>query len=86
MPVLVGMSGAYALGDAEDVHHPLVAPARARLLVQARHRLGIVIVDLGPRVEHGADGVLVALKVGDQHFHRAGRHALVDLPDRLVRR
>ena len=83
MPVFVGMSGAMRLAVRKISQHALVAAAGARLLVQARHRLGVVVVDLGARLEHGANGVLLPLEVGDEHLDRAARELRVDLADGL---
>ena len=41
--------------------------------VQPRHRLDVVIEDVGPRVEHGAKRRFVSLEVWDQHFEPAFR-------------
>jgi hypothetical protein len=42
-----------------------------------------VVVDLGPGVQHGGDGLFVPLEVGDQDLDRAGGNPLVHEPDRL---
>src|SRR5919109_4122669 len=68
---------------AKDMHYARVPSARATALVKSRHRLGIVIVDLGARIEYGADALLTSLKVGYQHLDRTSRNALVNLPDRF---
>src|SRR5512146_1431603 len=72
-----------ALGGPEDIEHSFTASARPAPLVQARHRFGVVIVDVGPGLEHGANRVFVALKVGNEHLDRAVGQALLDLPDGL---
>ena len=82
-PRLGGDVGGEALGEREDLHHALVAAAGAAALVEARDGLGVVVVDVGARLEHGADGGLVPLEVGDEHLDRAGGNARADLPDRL---
>ena len=74
-----------SLGEAKDAHDPLVPTPGPRLLVQARHGLSIVIIDLRPGIQHVLDGVAAALKVRYQYFHRAARHHLVDQPDGLVK-
>ena len=54
-PGLGGNVGRKLLRQAKDRHHALVAAAGARALVEARHGFGIVIVDVGIRLEDGAD-------------------------------
>src|SRR4029077_14533999 len=56
---------------------------RPRFLVESRHRLGVVIVDLGSCLEHGADAVLVALKIWYEDFDRTARNLLVNLANRF---
>src|SRR5687768_1646958 len=71
------------LGVPEDLHDTLVATARPRALVQPWDGFGVVVIDLWPRVEHGADAVHVPLEVRDQYLHRTPGNLLVNLPDRL---
>ena len=67
----------------EDVHHALVASAGPALLVEPRHRLGVVVVDVRLGLEHGANRIFLALEIGHEHFDRRRRTAQLDLPDGL---
>jgi hypothetical protein len=71
------------LRGGEDVHHSSVSTAGTALLVQPRHRLGVVVVDVRLRLEDGADRSLSALEIRDQHLDRGLRAARLDLADRL---
>ena len=42
-----------------------------------------MVVDVGARFEHRADGIRIALKIGDEHLDRAAGKTLMDLPDRF---
>ena len=50
--------------------------------VEARHRLRVVVEHVGAGVHDDLQRRPVALEVGDQHLHRAGRDAGADLADR----
>src|SRR5205823_2025055 len=63
----------------EDVHHPGIAPAWPRFLVESGHRFGVVVVDLGTRFENGADAVVISLEIGNEDFDGAIGNTLVDL-------
>ena len=82
-PVLVGMSGAMRRRALEQLEAPRVLAARARHAVEPRHRLGVVVQDVGPRVEHGAQRRFLALEVGNQHLDAAVGHPRLDLADRV---
>src|SRR4029077_19751474 len=71
--------GCDALGVAEDLHHSRVATSGPRFLVESRHRFGVVIVDLGSCLEHGADAVLVALKIWYENFDRTAGNFFMNL-------
>ena len=51
------------------------------LAVEARHRLRVVVQDVGPGRDHGVQRGPVSLEVGDQDLHRAAGHARPDLAD-----
>ena len=63
--------GRVAARPIEQLQRARVASARARHAIQARHGFGVVVQDVGPRVEHRAQRRLVALEVGNQHLDAA---------------
>src|SRR5712691_6558489 len=68
---------------AEELERALVAAAVARHLVEARHRLRVVVEDVGRGVDHGFERGRAALEVGDEQLDAAaGRRE----PDRAHRR
>ena len=73
----------YPLRDAEDLEHAFVAAAGTTAFEEPRHRLGVVVVDLGGGVEHGADRLLAPLEIGDEHLDGAVGELRVDLADGL---
>ena len=62
-----------------------VAATGTAALVQPGHRLRIVIVDVRTGVEHGANRILVSLKVGDEHFDGAVRQPLIGVAIECLR-
>ena len=67
----------------EQLQRARIAAARARHAVQPRHRFGVVIQHVRPRVEHGLQRPLVALEIGNQHFDPAVGQARACLADGL---
>ena len=67
----------------EQFQRSRVAAARTGHAIQARHRLGIVVEDVGPRIEHGTERVFVAPKIGNQDLDAALRQAGAGLTNRL---
>src|SRR2546427_8283532 len=77
-----------ALGDeagrlraAEQPQRAFEAGAGAHLAVEPRHRLRVVVQDVGRGVDHDLQGGRVTLEVRDEHLDRAAGDALADLPD-----
>src|SRR5205814_1427204 len=66
---------------AENVEHASVPTSRATPLVEPRHGLRVVVVDVRLRVQHRVDRVLAALEVGNEYFDRAIRKPGFDLPN-----
>ena len=60
-----------------------VARARADLEIEPRHRLEVVVVDVGPRLHHGLDRALLAQEVGGEHLDGGRRRARPDGADGL---
>ena len=83
---LGGDVGGGGLGEAEDLLHAFVAAARARLFVQARHGLGIVVVDVGAGLQHSPDRILVALEVGDEDLDAGSGARVLDPAERFGKR
>src|SRR5439155_19304421 len=65
----------------EQLQRALEARAGAHVAVQARHRLRVVVEDVGCGADHDLQGGRVTLEVRDEHLDRAARDALADLPD-----
>ena len=60
----------------EHLQAETVAALRPQEREETRHRLDVVVEDLGPRLEHRAQGLAVALEVGDEHLDpRPGQRA-----------
>ena len=76
------------LGAGEEREGAVVAAAGARHPVEPRHRLEVVIEDVGARRHHRAQRVLAPLEVRDQQFDGGFRHPKANLPHdrRVVRR
>ncbi len=72
---------ARALRAPEQLQRAAEAGAGAHLAVQARHRLRVVVQDVGPGGDHGLEGGPVPLEVRDQDLHRAAGHTGADLTD-----
>ena len=58
---------------AEEPERTRVTAAVPRGLVEALHRLGVVVQDVRPRVEHRLERRRASLEVGDQDLHAAAR-------------
>ena len=84
MPVLVGMCGARRLAVVKMSITRVVAAAGPAPLVEPRHRLRVVIVDVGLRLEHGLDrGLLRPGSRGRALRPDVSGQPRLDLPDRL---
>ena len=73
----------------EQLERARVAAARPRRAIEPRHRLGVVVEHVGPRVEDGPQRRFVALEVRDQHFdaaRRAARALIARIVSREMRR
>ena len=68
MPDLVNMAGASSLTRCSSRSECEVARARADLQVERRHRLEVVVEDVGPGRHHGLDRAVLAQEVGGQHL------------------
>ena len=75
---------ATSFARAEQPERLVVVDLRAaHLPVQPANRLDVVVEDLGPRVEHDAERLLlVAEEVGRQDLHRGCRHLRLERADR----
>ena len=60
--------GLHLLGAREQVERALVTSSGACDAIEARHGLGVVIQDVGPRVNDDAQGLVDTLEVRDQDF------------------
>jgi hypothetical protein len=67
----------------EEFERARVAAAGPRDAIQARHRFGVVVEHVRPGLEHRAQRLLTALKVGNQHFHAARGPADLDRANRF---
>src|SRR5581483_6957540 len=54
----------------------------ADLEIEARHRLEVVVVDVGARRDHGFDGAVLAQEVGGEHLDGGGGRGRADGADR----
>ena len=68
-------------GPPEQLQRALVPTAVAGQLVQPRHRLGIVVEDIGAGVDDGLKRPGLPLEVGNQQFDAAGRRLAADGED-----
>lgn len=68
-------------GEGEDVERLLVVSLGADAAVEARHGFHVVIVDVGARIEHAGDGVLVATEVRSEDFDFRERERFADFAD-----
>ena len=66
----------------EELQRALVAAAVARELVEARHRLGVVVEDVRRGVDHDLEGFWLALEVGDQQLDAAAGRETPERPHR----
>src|SRR6266496_1087170 len=62
----------------EELEGALVTPAVTGQLVEAWHRLGIVVEDIGDGVDHPLERLRLALKVRDQQLDAAARRGAPD--------
>ena len=67
---------------AEEPERTRVTAAVPRGLVEALHRLGVVVQDVRPRVEHRLERRRASLEVGDQDLHAAARRVPAHRTDR----
>jgi len=70
--------GIQFFGVEEKLESPLVTRAGADNAIKARHGFGVVIQDFRARIDDGADGLAIALEVGDEDFDAAARGLAAD--------
>ena len=73
--------GPQLFGVAQQFEGALVARAGADDAIEARHRLGVVVEHLGAGFDDDADGLAVALEVGDEHLDAAAGSLAANLFD-----
>ena len=71
MPRLGAQRGRCSAGLPEQLQGPRVAAAVAGDLVEAGHRLRVVVEDVGPGLDDGLERRRDALEVGDQRLDSA---------------
>ena len=74
-------AGRMAARAVQQLQRPRVAPSRPRHPVESRHRLGVVVEHVGPRVEHRVERRFIPLKVRNQHFDPAAGQPRTRLAD-----
>ena len=83
MPDLVGMWGADLSGAAQEAQRAVVVALGADAAEHRANGLDVVVEDGRAGVEDGAEGVVVALEVGDEHLDGAAGQHVVDALDAL---
>src|SRR5580698_5875933 len=68
-------------GIAKKFERSFITGARTNHAIEARHRFGVVVQDIGLSIDYGTDRFRVSLKIGNEHFDAASRSLPANLVD-----